>query len=271
MAQTVEARAARRAPPRHIKSSRAAGSSGATVATAIPAEIAEAENPTPSCQSTAPSQGPSAMGSSVTKADNAARGSTMRARAQRAKDTYTTYIDPATGWTWTYAATDGACSGNPGPGGWGVLMQAKDGQTVLKQRDLKGGEAMTTNNRMELLAAINALETLDRPSKITIFTDSTYVKNGITQWMHGWKRNGWRTANKKPVKNVDLWQRLEQATERHDVTWEWNKEFTSPWRRNDLPEVGTTVSVAPRLCSKSTAVMDATVVFNSIEPRVRAF
>ena len=95
-----------------------------------------------------------------------------------------------------FAYTDGACSGNPGPGGWGVLMQAKDGQTVLKQRDLKGGEAVTTNNRMELLAAINALETLDRPSEITIFTDSTYVKNGITQWMHGWKRNGWKTAGK---------------------------------------------------------------------------
>ena len=87
-----------------------------------------------------------------------------------------------------FAYTDGACSGNPGPGGWGVLMQAKDGQTVLKQRDLKGGEAVTTNNRMELLAAINALEALERPSEITIFTDSTYVKNGITQWMHGWKR-----------------------------------------------------------------------------------
>ena len=84
-----------------------------------------------------------------------------------------------------FAYTDGACSGNPGPGGWGVLMQAKDGQTVLKQRDLKGGEAVTTNNRMELLAAINALEALERPSEITIFTDSTYVKNGITQWMHG--------------------------------------------------------------------------------------
>ena len=101
-----------------------------------------------------------------------------------------------------FAYTDGACSGNPGPGGWGVLMQAKDGQTVLKQRDLKGGEAVTTNNRMELLAAINALEALERPSEITIFTDSTYVKNGITQWMHGWKRNGWKTAAKKPVKNV---------------------------------------------------------------------
>ena len=118
-----------------------------------------------------------------------------------------------------FAYTDGACSGNPGPGGWGVLMQAKDGQTVLKQRDLKGGEAVTTNNRMELLAAINALETLDRPSEITIFTDSTYVKNGITQWMHGWKRNGWKTAGKKPVKNVELWQRLDEAQARHNVIW----------------------------------------------------
>ena len=122
-----------------------------------------------------------------------------------------------------FAYTDGACSGNPGPGGWGVLMQAKDGQTVLKQRDLKGGEAVTTNNRMELLAAINALEALERPSEITIFTDSTYVKNGITQWMHGWKRNGWKTAAKKPVKNVELWQQLDEAQARHSVIWKWVK------------------------------------------------
>ena len=122
-----------------------------------------------------------------------------------------------------FAYTDGACSGNPGPGGWGVLMQAKDGQTVLKQRDLKGGEAVTTNNRMELLAAINALEALERPSEITIFTDSTYVKNGITQWMHSWKRNGWKTAAKKPVKNVGLWQQLDEAQARHSVIWKWVK------------------------------------------------
>lgn len=122
-----------------------------------------------------------------------------------------------------YAYTDGACSGNPGPGGWGVLMQAKDGEAVVKERTLSGGEANTTNNRMELLAAIHALETLARPSSLTIVTDSAYVKNGVTGWIHGWKRNGWKTANKKPVKNVELWQRLDDAQQRHDVTWEWVK------------------------------------------------
>lgn len=121
------------------------------------------------------------------------------------------------------AYTDGACSGNPGPGGWGALMRAKDGDTIVKERELKGGEADTTNNRMELLAAINALEALERPSKLTIVTDSAYVKNGITGWMHGWKRNGWKTSTRKPVKNVDLWQRLDEAQARHDVAWEWIK------------------------------------------------
>lgn len=122
-----------------------------------------------------------------------------------------------------YAWTDGACSGNPGPGGWGVLMRAMDGESVVKERELKGGEAETTNNRMELLAAINALETLTRDTAITITTDSAYVKNGVTGWIHGWKRNGWKTAAKKPVKNVDLWQRLDEAQRRHRVTWEWIK------------------------------------------------
>lgn len=121
------------------------------------------------------------------------------------------------------AYTDGACSGNPGPGGWGALMQAKDGDTVLKERELSGGEADTTNNRMELLAAIHALETLQKPSTITIVTDSAYVKNGITGWLFGWKRNDWKTAAKKPVKNVELWQRLDAAQNQHDVTWEWVK------------------------------------------------
>ncbi len=121
------------------------------------------------------------------------------------------------------AYTDGACSGNPGPGGWGVLLIARDGDTVLKERELKGGEAETTNNRMELLAAIEALDALSRPSALTIVTDSAYVKNGVTSWIHGWKRNGWRTSNKKPVKNEDLWRRLDEAQSRHDVTWEWVK------------------------------------------------
>jgi ribonuclease HI len=122
-----------------------------------------------------------------------------------------------------FAYTDGACSGNPGPGGWGVLMLAKDGETVLRSRELNGGEAETTNNRMELLAAISALEVLKRASAITVVTDSAYVKNGVSQWIHGWKRNGWRTSDKKPVKNVDLWQRLDEAQARHKVTWEWIK------------------------------------------------
>ncbi|MEO0945672.1 MAG: ribonuclease HI [Pseudomonadota bacterium] len=122
-----------------------------------------------------------------------------------------------------FAYTDGACSGNPGPGGWGALLIARDGDAVVKERPLSGGEANTTNNRMELLAAINALEALERPSAITVVTDSTYVKNGVTSWIHGWKRNGWKTAAKKPVKNDDLWKRLDEAQDRHDVTWEWVK------------------------------------------------
>ncbi len=122
-----------------------------------------------------------------------------------------------------FAYTDGACSGNPGPGGWGVLMRAMDDGKIVKQRELKGGEADTTNNRMELLAAIHALEVLGRPSTITIVTDSAYVKNGVTTWIHGWKRNGWRTSAKKPVKNVELWQRLDLAQARHTVTFEWVK------------------------------------------------
>jgi len=122
-----------------------------------------------------------------------------------------------------FAYTDGACSGNPGPGGWGALLIAREGETVLRERTLNGGEADTTNNRMELLAAINALEVLERPSTITVVTDSAYVKGGITQWLFGWKRNGWKTSTKKPVKNVDLWQRLDEAQARHQVTWEWVK------------------------------------------------
>jgi ribonuclease HI len=122
-----------------------------------------------------------------------------------------------------FAYTDGACSGNPGPGGWGVLLRAKEGDTIVKERELSGGEPETTNNRMELLAAINALEVLAKPSQITVITDSAYVKNGVTGWIHGWKRNGWKTAAKKPVKNVELWQRLDNAQSRHNVTWEWVK------------------------------------------------
>ncbi len=122
-----------------------------------------------------------------------------------------------------FAYTDGACSGNPGPGGWGVLMIARDGGAVVKERELKGGEKLTTNNRMELMAAISALEALSKPVEITIVTDSAYVKNGVTEWIHGWKRNGWRTAGKDPVKNVELWQRLDAAQARHKVIWRWIK------------------------------------------------
>lgn len=121
------------------------------------------------------------------------------------------------------AWTDGACSGNPGPGGWGVLMRATEAGAVLRERELSGGEAQTTNNRMELMAAISALEVLSRPTKITIVTDSAYVKNGVTEWIHGWKRKGWRSATGKPVKNIELWQRLDAARAAHEVRWEWIK------------------------------------------------
>jgi ribonuclease HI len=114
--------------------------------------------------------------------------------------------------------TDGACSGNPGPGGWGAILRY--GET---QKEMSGGEAVTTNNRMELLAAINALEALKRPSQVDLHTDSQYVKNGIMSWIHGWKRNGWKTADKKPVKNADLWQRLDDVSDLHEVTWHWVK------------------------------------------------
>lgn len=119
-----------------------------------------------------------------------------------------------------FAYTDGACSGNPGPGGWGVLMLAREGGAVVKERTLQGGEALTTNNRMELMAAISALEALTKPSEITVVTDSAYVKDGITQWIHAWKRANW---TKKNLKNIDLWQRLDAAQARHRVTWAWIK------------------------------------------------
>lgn len=121
------------------------------------------------------------------------------------------------------AFTDGACSGNPGPGGWGVVLQAINAGEIVKERELFGGAGETTNNQMELMAAISALETLDRASTITVVTDSSYVKDGVSTWIHGWKRNGWKTAAKKPVKNVELWQRLDAAQARHNVTWEWVK------------------------------------------------
>ncbi|MDG2096000.1 MAG: ribonuclease HI [Paracoccaceae bacterium] len=121
------------------------------------------------------------------------------------------------------AYTDGACSGNPGPGGWGVILQAKDGLVLIKERELFGGEKDTTNNRMELIAAISCLESLEKPTTLTLFTDSNYVKGGITEWMKTWKKNEWKTTGKKSVKNVDLWKRLDKARQKHDVTWKWVK------------------------------------------------
>jgi ribonuclease HI len=114
--------------------------------------------------------------------------------------------------------TDGACSGNPGPGGWGAILRYGD-----VEKELNGGEPATTNNRMELMAAIMAIEAVKRPCEIHLHTDSEYLRQGITTWIHSWKARGWKTADKKPVKNVDLWQRLELATETHDVHWHWVK------------------------------------------------
>ncbi|HEY8138593.1 MAG TPA: ribonuclease HI [Methylocystis sp.] len=112
--------------------------------------------------------------------------------------------------------TDGACSGNPGPGGYGAILQFGE-----REKELSGGEPATTNNRMELMAAIVALEALTRPCAVDLHTDSQYVRNGVTQWLAGWKARGWKTADRKPVKNEELWRRLEEASERHDVAWHW--------------------------------------------------
>ena len=122
-------------------------------------------------------------------------------------------------------ATDGACKGNPGPGGWGALLRSKG-----QERELWGGETLTTNNRMELTAAIEALKALTKPCAVTLSTDSVYLRDGITKWVHGWQRNGWRTADKKPVKNADLWQALLAAAAPHTIDWQWVKAH------NDHPE-----------------------------------
>jgi len=114
--------------------------------------------------------------------------------------------------------TDGACRGNPGPGGWGAILQSNG-----KVKEIRGGDLATTNNRMELMAAIQALEALTKPCKVELHTDSQYVKNGVTTWIHGWKARGWKTADKSPVKNEDLWKRLDLARSRHEVDWRWVK------------------------------------------------
>ena len=128
--------------------------------------------------------------------------------------------------------TDGACSGNPGPGGWGAILTY--GET---EKELSGAEAATTNNRMELMAAISALEALKRETKVTLHTDSKYVMDGVTKWIHGWKKNGWKTADKKPVKNEDLWKRLDAANASHDVTWKWVKGHADDVMNNRADEL----------------------------------
>jgi ribonuclease HI len=139
--------------------------------------------------------------------------------------------------------TDGACSGNPGPGGWGALLVWNG-----TERELSGGEPATTNNRMELMAAIGALESLKRPCKVRLHTDSQYLRDGITKWVHGWKRNGWKTADRKPVKNVDLWQRLELAAAPHKVEWFWvrgHDGHVENERADALARAGAKAAVAP--------------------------
>jgi ribonuclease HI len=138
--------------------------------------------------------------------------------------------------------TDGACSGNPGPGGWGVVLRY--GSVV---KELHGGERSTTNNRMELMAAISALESLTRPVSVTLYTDSTYVLNGITKWLPGWERAGWKTSARKPVKNVDLWQRLVAAMAPHQVSWQWVRGHSGDpgnERADELARQGTAEAVA---------------------------
>ena len=128
--------------------------------------------------------------------------------------------------------TDGACSGNPGPGGWGAILTY--GETT---KELSGAEAATTNNRMELMGAISALEALKRETKVTLHTDSKYVMDGVTKWIHGWKKNGWKTADKKPVKNEDLWKRLDAANASHKVTWKWVKGHADDVMNNRADEL----------------------------------
>ncbi|HCK84944.1 MAG TPA: ribonuclease HI [Hyphomonadaceae bacterium] len=128
--------------------------------------------------------------------------------------------------------TDGACSGNPGPGGWGAVLRAGG-----HEKEISGAEAATTNNRMELMAAIEALGALKKPSTVTLHTDSKYVMDGLTKWIHGWKKNGWKTADKKPVKNEDLWRRLDAANALHQVTWKWVKGHSDDVMNNRADEL----------------------------------
>jgi ribonuclease HI len=128
--------------------------------------------------------------------------------------------------------TDGACSGNPGPGGWGAILVLGD-----REKELSGGEPLTTNNRMELTAAISALEALKRPCNVDLYTDSQYLREGISKWLAGWKKRNWLTAEKKPVKNVDLWQRLEAAAEKHETNWKWVRGHAGDVRNERADEL----------------------------------
>jgi ribonuclease HI len=128
--------------------------------------------------------------------------------------------------------TDGACSGNPGPGGWGAILVLGD-----REKELSGGEPLTTNNRMELTAAISALEALKRPCNVNLYTDSQYLREGISKWLAGWKKRNWLTAEKKPVKNVDLWQRLEAAAEKHETNWKWVRGHAGDVRNERADEL----------------------------------
>jgi ribonuclease HI len=141
--------------------------------------------------------------------------------------------------------TDGACSGNPGPGGWGAILSFGD-----TTKELFGGEAHTTNNRMELMGAISALEALKRPCSVDLHTDSQYLRNGIMSWIHGWKKNGWRTADKKPVKNVDLWKRLDEALGNHDIRWHWVKGHAGHAQNERADELAREGIVAARAGAK---------------------
>ena len=141
--------------------------------------------------------------------------------------------------------SDGACRGNPGPGGWGALLRANGAE-----KEIYGGEALTTNNRMELMAAIRALEALKRPSHVKLYTDSIYVMKGITTWIRDWKRRGWRTADKKPVKNEDLWRKLDAALARHELEWRWVKGHADHADNNRCDELARNAAAAQR-CSPS--------------------
>jgi len=146
--------------------------------------------------------------------------------------------------------TDGACSGNPGPGGWGAIVVYGE-----HEKELKGGELHTTNNRMELMAAIAAMQALTRPCVVDLYTDSQYLRGGITGWIQGWKRNGWRTSDKKPVKNVDLWQQLDAAVKRHEVRWHWVKGHAGHAMNERVDRLAREAIIAVR--SGATGALDA--------------